>query len=65
MKQKVCSTICHLRKKKSAWSSLLAASRIHGDLERGVNAANHYLDLEPNDAAAHVMLSSFYVAAGR
>lgn len=49
----------------SVWSALLGACRIHKNLELGIHAAEHLLQLEPECAATHVMLANIYAAAGR
>lgn len=47
------------------WQTLLGACRIHGNVELGVRAAEHLLDLDPKDVATYVLLSNIYAAAGR
>eukprot|EP01018_Ginkgo_biloba_P009349 Gb_05354 [translate_table: standard] len=47
------------------WRTLLGACRIHGNMELGKCAAEHILELEPQDAAAYVLLSNIYAASGR
>ncbi|XP_058074874.1 pentatricopeptide repeat-containing protein At3g57430, chloroplastic-like [Magnolia sinica] len=47
-----------------AWSSLLGACRIHGDVELGKIAAENLLQLEPNVASHYVLLSNIYASAG-
>ncbi|XP_057828380.2 pentatricopeptide repeat-containing protein At2g27610 [Cryptomeria japonica] len=47
------------------WRTLLAACRIHGDIELGKRAAEHVLRIEPQDSAAYVLLSNIYAASGR
>ncbi|KAJ7518408.1 hypothetical protein O6H91_21G067500 [Diphasiastrum complanatum] len=47
------------------WMTLLGASRIHGDMERGKCAAERLLELDPQNASAHVVLSNIYAAAGK
>eukprot|EP01018_Ginkgo_biloba_P009344 Gb_05356 [translate_table: standard] len=47
------------------WRTLLGACRIHGNKELGKCAAEHILELEPQDAAAYVLLSNIYAASGR
>eukprot|EP01018_Ginkgo_biloba_P022114 Gb_05939 [translate_table: standard] len=46
------------------WRTLLAACRIHGNMELGKHAAEHVLDLEPHNDATYVLLSNMYAAAG-
>eukprot|EP00249_Psilotum_nudum_P023637 c28944_g12_i1 orf=1-576(+) len=48
-----------------AWMSLLGACSVHGDVERGVRAAQHIFDLDPKNDASFVLLSNIYSAAGR
>ncbi|XP_043706039.1 pentatricopeptide repeat-containing protein At5g56310 [Telopea speciosissima] len=47
------------------WGSLLAASRIHGDLELGESALRHLIELEPNNSGNYTLLSNIYAALGR
>ncbi|KAJ7521878.1 hypothetical protein O6H91_19G072600 [Diphasiastrum complanatum] len=47
------------------WMTLLGACRVHGDVERGRRAAICVLELEPRNAAAYVVMSNIYAAAGR
>ncbi|KAL4562711.1 hypothetical protein LXL04_026741 [Taraxacum kok-saghyz] len=42
------------------WRSLLASSRIHGDLEIGKVALDHLIRLEPGTSANYVLLSDIY-----
>lgn len=48
----------------SAWLNLLAACRIHGDVERALRAAYYYTVLNPAIATPYVMLSNIYASAG-
>lgn len=48
----------------SSWMTLLAACRIHLDVERGKRAAEHVFSLEPESAAPYVVQSNIYAAAG-
>ncbi|XP_068653981.1 pentatricopeptide repeat-containing protein At3g57430, chloroplastic [Aristolochia californica] len=52
------------RHQVGAWSSLLGACRIHGDIKLGEIAANNLLVLEPNVASHYVLLSNIYSSAG-
>eukprot|EP01018_Ginkgo_biloba_P029684 Gb_04091 [translate_table: standard] len=47
------------------WRILLGACRTYGNVELGKHAAECILALEPEDAAAYVLLSNIYAAAGR
>ncbi|KAJ4969134.1 hypothetical protein NE237_015835 [Protea cynaroides] len=47
------------------WGSLLAACRVHGEVELGEFAAKRLLELEPNHDGAHVLLSNIYAKAKR
>jgi hypothetical protein len=44
--------------------ALLSACRIHGSVEMGEHIAKVVLELEPENAAVHVLLSNIYAAAG-
>ncbi|KAI4327307.1 hypothetical protein L6164_019784 [Bauhinia variegata] len=47
------------------WASLLGACRKHGNMELAVKAANHSLQLEPQNATPYVMLSNMYASASK
>ncbi|KAK3010131.1 hypothetical protein RJ639_011788 [Escallonia herrerae] len=47
------------------WRSLLAACRIHGNLELGRKAAEHLLKSDPSDDSAYVLYSNVYATRGR
>eukprot|EP01018_Ginkgo_biloba_P028587 Gb_09704 [translate_table: standard] len=47
------------------WRTLLAACRVNGNMDLGKRATECILALEPQDAAAYVLLSNIYAAAGR
>ncbi|KAH9784451.1 pentatricopeptide repeat-containing protein [Citrus sinensis] len=47
------------------WRTLLSACRVHKNMEIGEYAANHLLELEPEDSATYVLLSNIYAAAGK
>eukprot|EP00249_Psilotum_nudum_P000294 c11265_g1_i1 orf=3-212(+) len=40
------------------WMALLGACRIHGDVDRGKRAAGHVFEVDPQCAAAYVVLSN-------
>ncbi|CAN6483610.1 unnamed protein product [Victoria cruziana] len=48
----------------TVWGALLAASRIHGDLELGQQAAEMLFKLEPEKSGTHVLLANMYAAKG-
>lgn len=54
----------HLRPNVVIWGSLLAACRMHGDLELGAFAAKKILELDPNHGGAQVLLSNIYAEYG-
>ncbi|XP_052191486.1 pentatricopeptide repeat-containing protein At4g14820 [Diospyros lotus] len=47
------------------WGSLMAACRVHKEVELGEFAAKRLLDLEPNHDGAHVLLSNIYAKERR
>ncbi|CAN4108617.1 unnamed protein product [Withania somnifera] len=47
------------------WRTLLGACQVHGDLQLGKYAAEMILEQEPNDPAAHVLLSNLYASRGQ
>ena len=47
------------------WRSLLGACRVYGNLDKGKNAAECLLELEPHDATTYVFLSNLYLVFGR
>ncbi|KAJ7568079.1 hypothetical protein O6H91_01G018000 [Diphasiastrum complanatum] len=49
----------------SVWLCLLSACTRHGDIERGIRAANHALELDPKRAAPYLLLSNMYASSGR
>eukprot|EP01018_Ginkgo_biloba_P022796 Gb_37204 [translate_table: standard] len=49
----------------AVWGSLLAACRIHVNIEIGKRAAERLFELEPQNATPYVVLSNIFAAAGR
>eukprot|EP01018_Ginkgo_biloba_P036700 Gb_40432 [translate_table: standard] len=49
----------------TVWGALLAACRIHCNIELGEHIAEHLFYLEPENAGCYVLLSNIYAAAGR
>ncbi|CAK7348020.1 unnamed protein product [Dovyalis caffra] len=47
------------------WKALLAACRVHKELELGERAAKSLFELEPMNSMPYVMLSNMYSTAGR
>ncbi|CAM8975798.1 unnamed protein product [Rhodiola kirilowii] len=47
------------------WGTLLAACKLHGDIELGKLAARKVFELEPSDDGAHVSLSNIYADVGK
>ncbi len=47
-----------------AWRALLAACKIHGNVEMGERVAKQFIELEPENAVDYVLLSNIYAAAG-
>ncbi|KAL8550774.1 hypothetical protein ACS0TY_000015 [Phlomoides rotata] len=47
------------------WRTLLSACCVHGDTELGKHAAEMILEQDPNDPAAHVLLSNLYASKGQ
>ncbi|KAJ4969931.1 hypothetical protein NE237_003030 [Protea cynaroides] len=48
-----------------AWKAMLTACLKHGDVETGVHAAQHVMELAPNDSSGYVLLSNIYAKARR
>eukprot|EP01018_Ginkgo_biloba_P024037 Gb_18978 [translate_table: standard] len=49
----------------AVWGSLLAACRIHSNIELAERVAEHIFELDPQHASPYVLLSNIYAAAGR
>ncbi|XP_015579478.1 pentatricopeptide repeat-containing protein At1g74600, chloroplastic [Ricinus communis] len=47
------------------WATLLAACKLHGDIELGKIAAKKVMELNPNDDGAYVLLSNIFADAGQ
>lgn len=47
------------------WRSLLAASKVHGDLELGKKAVEHLFELDPSDDSAYVLYSNVCATSRR
>lgn len=47
------------------WSTLLRASRLHGDVECGRRAAEQILKMDPSCAGTHITLANIYSSAGK
>ncbi|KAJ7947972.1 Pentatricopeptide repeat-containing protein [Quillaja saponaria] len=48
----------------TVWRTLLAACRVHRNIELGKLAAEKLILIQPHDSAAYVLLSNMYAAAG-
>lgn len=49
----------------AVWLALLGACNLHGDVKRGKRIADQLFALEPQNAAAHTLLSNMYAREGR
>ncbi|XP_042504221.1 pentatricopeptide repeat-containing protein At3g49170, chloroplastic [Macadamia integrifolia] len=47
------------------WRTLLGACQVHGNMDIGKQAAQHILELEPQDPAAYILLSNLYASIGQ
>ncbi|XP_072951221.1 pentatricopeptide repeat-containing protein At4g13650 isoform X1 [Typha angustifolia] len=47
------------------WRTLLSACTVHRNMEIGKLAAQHLLELEPDDSATYVLLSNVYAVTGK
>ncbi|GAV58577.1 PPR domain-containing protein/PPR_2 domain-containing protein/DYW_deaminase domain-containing protein [Cephalotus follicularis] len=48
----------------TVWRTMLAACRVHRNVEMGRHAAEKLISLQPQDSAAYVLLSNIYAASG-
>ncbi|MQL82412.1 hypothetical protein Taro_014887 [Colocasia esculenta] len=48
----------------SVWGALLAAARVHGNVDLGRRAAERLFVLEPEKSGTHVLLANTYAASG-
>lgn len=46
----------------TTWGSLLAACRVHGNVELGETAARHLLEIDPEDSGTYVLLANMYAS---
>jgi pentatricopeptide repeat protein len=49
----------------TVWGALLAACKIHCNIELGEQVARHLFELEPENAGNYVLLANVYAAGGR
>ncbi|OIT30289.1 PREDICTED: pentatricopeptide repeat-containing protein At2g29760, chloroplastic-like [Nicotiana attenuata] len=49
----------------SVWGALLAACRLHGNLELAERACNQLVELEPENHGAYILLSNIYAKSGK
>ncbi|KAL7158647.1 hypothetical protein ABFS83_02G158200 [Erythranthe nasuta] len=49
----------------TVWKSLLAACRLHGNVELAKRASTALIELDPQDSVSYVMLSNTYSAVGK
>lgn len=49
----------------TVWKALLAACRLHGNIDLAKKAATALFELTPQDAAPYIMLSNIYSSAGK
>ncbi|XP_009798881.1 pentatricopeptide repeat-containing protein At1g74600, chloroplastic [Nicotiana sylvestris] len=47
------------------WGTLLAACKVHGDVELGKLAANKIIELEPSEVGAYISLSNIWASVGQ
>ncbi|XP_059644967.1 pentatricopeptide repeat-containing protein At1g59720, chloroplastic/mitochondrial-like [Cornus florida] len=47
------------------WRTLMAACRLHGNVELGEQVRRHLLDLEPDHSSDYVLLANMYASAGQ
>lgn len=53
------------RANSAIWGSLLAASRMHGDVELAERSLQHLIMVEPHNSGNYTLLSNTYAAVGR
>ncbi|MQL94016.1 hypothetical protein Taro_026668 [Colocasia esculenta] len=49
----------------SIWEAILSASRIHGDMNLGIHAADKLFELNPRHDGTYILLSNMYASACR
>lgn len=54
-----------MKPSSAIWGTLLAACRVHGNSEIGELAAEHLLELDPENSMAYVLLSNLYAKSNR
>jgi pentatricopeptide repeat protein len=54
----------HIKPDALVWGTLLAACKIHGEVELGKVAAKKAIELEPSDAGAYISLSNILAEVG-
>ncbi|XP_008785475.1 putative pentatricopeptide repeat-containing protein At3g15930 [Phoenix dactylifera] len=54
-----------MKPNSTVWGALLGACRIHRDVEMAELAAEHLLELDPENNAAYVLLSNIYAKCGK
>lgn len=54
-----------LKANAAIWGSLLAASRVHGDVVLAEKSLHHLIMLEPHNSGNYILLSNMYASQGR
>ncbi|XP_057821773.2 pentatricopeptide repeat-containing protein CRR2, chloroplastic [Cryptomeria japonica] len=54
-----------IKPSSSVWGSLLAACRVHGNVELATRVAKHALEIDPENNGYYIILSNIYAAGGR